>query len=99
MASFGKGKGGKVGAGGGAGGAGGGNPLKVELTLEQKEDMKKAFDLFDTDGSGACVSFRLLTHVWGFELFLLLLATRHGPRVRKAMCKYVVGVPQLRLSE
>ena len=40
---------------GGAGGAGGGKDKKVakfELTEEQKQEIREAFDLFDTDGSG-----------------------------------------------
>ena len=28
---------------------------KFELTEEQKQEIREAFDLFDTDGSGACV--------------------------------------------
>jgi hypothetical protein len=27
---------------------------KFELTEEQKQEIREAFDLFDTDGSGAC---------------------------------------------
>ena len=28
---------------------------KFELTEEQKQEIREAFDLFDTDGSGACL--------------------------------------------
>ncbi len=47
------GKGG-AGAKGGAGGKGGDKKAaKFELTEEQKQEIREAFDLFDTDGSGA----------------------------------------------
>jgi len=36
--------------------AGGAKNKKFELTEEQKQEIREAFDLFDTDGSGKCVS-------------------------------------------
>ena len=33
---------------------------KFELTEEQKQEIREAFDLFDTDGSGECGFFRSL---------------------------------------
>jgi len=42
-------------AGAGAGAAAGGKgdkKTKFELTEEQKQEIREAFDLFDTDGSG-----------------------------------------------
>jgi Ca2+-binding EF-hand superfamily protein len=32
---------------------------KPELTEEQKQEIREAFDLFDTDGSGMCCLLRL----------------------------------------
>ena len=34
-------------------GLGGGRGKQKELTEEQKQEIKEAFDLFDTDGSGS----------------------------------------------
>lgn len=51
-----------------AGGAGGKadakKGAKFELTEEQKQEIREAFDLFDTDGSGACEP-TALRHVAG----------------------------------
>ncbi len=37
--------------------AGGAKGKKFELTEEQKQEIREAFDLFDTDGSGNLHSF------------------------------------------
>ena len=39
---------------GGAAAARGKASKKFELTEEQKQEIREAFDLFDTDGSGMC---------------------------------------------
>jgi len=44
-------------AGRAAGGGGKGGGAKFELTEEQKQEIREAFDLFDTDGSGKLDAF------------------------------------------
>jgi len=43
------------------------NKGKPELTEEQKQEIREAFDLFDTDGSGMLESCIRLTHWSGFS--------------------------------
>lgn len=43
--------------------------LKIELTEEQKQEIKEAFDLFDTDGSGTIDVKEL--KVWLYELSIV----------------------------
>jgi len=41
------------GGGGGGGGAGGRRPFSQKLDAEQLEELREAFNLFDTDNNGA----------------------------------------------
>ena len=45
------------------------NPYKQELTLSQKDEIKKAFDLFDTSGSGTIEAkeLKVALRALGFE--------------------------------
>jgi Ca2+-binding EF-hand superfamily protein len=38
--------------------------IKIDLTEEQKQDIREAFDLFDTDGSGAEILHKFKIHFW-----------------------------------
>ena len=44
------------GAGAGTAGKPAGKTAKFELTEEQKQEIREAFDLFDTDGSGVLLN-------------------------------------------
>jgi centrin-1 len=45
------------------------NPYKQELSLAQKDEIKKAFDLFDTSGSGTIEAkeLKVALRALGFE--------------------------------
>ena len=45
------------------------NRSKIELTEEQKQEIREAFDLFDTDGSGTIDAKELKVRSFDFVFF------------------------------
>ena len=59
--------------------AGGSKSKKFELTEEQKQEIREAFDLFDTDGSGKCVPrARALARLNGYRVIFWRRRGRDG---------------------
>lgn len=68
-----RGGGGGVGLGG-VSGVGGGGGRHHGLTQQKKQEIKEAFELFDTDGSGFFLSILTIPH---FILFIIIIIIFH----------------------